>query len=362
MVLYGRGLPHPSTTRGIWLGFLIDIGHPAHVHFFRNAYDSLRQQGQDVVVTANDKDVTTDLLGAYGIPYTFRGRHSATTLGKAVRMPTNTLRLAKIAAQGDAQVLAGINNPYVAQASRLLGIPCVVFSDTERARLIGATTFPFATFICTPRRFAYDLGRKHIRYDGYHELAYLAPPYFNPDSAVPAQLAPRGEPYVLVRLVAWTTSHDLQLRSSQFFRTLANGGLSAISREARTWIVSERPLPRPLESYRYPLPPNTVLDALAGCAGYIGEGATMATEAAILGRPSIFVSSVRVGSMTEVEERFGLLRTIQDPEEAISLLRSWLADPSAGRRWRKRRRRLLGATIDVTDFIVRTLLNVGAPS
>jgi hypothetical protein len=36
---------------------LIDIGHPAHVHFFKNAIRELEGRGHEVKVTARDKEV-----------------------------------------------------------------------------------------------------------------------------------------------------------------------------------------------------------------------------------------------------------------------------------------------------------------
>ncbi len=36
---------------------LIDMGHPAHVHSFRNAIRELEKRGHSVKVTARDKDV-----------------------------------------------------------------------------------------------------------------------------------------------------------------------------------------------------------------------------------------------------------------------------------------------------------------
>jgi predicted glycosyltransferase len=48
---------------------MVDIGHPAHVHFFRNAIRELEKRGHSVKVTARDKDVALRLLEAYGIPY-----------------------------------------------------------------------------------------------------------------------------------------------------------------------------------------------------------------------------------------------------------------------------------------------------
>ena len=34
------------------MNLLIDIGHPAHVHLFRNFYREMREKGHNVLVTA----------------------------------------------------------------------------------------------------------------------------------------------------------------------------------------------------------------------------------------------------------------------------------------------------------------------
>jgi len=48
---------------------LIDMGHPAHVHFFRYAIAELKRRSHDVLVTAQLKNVMSQLLEAYAIPY-----------------------------------------------------------------------------------------------------------------------------------------------------------------------------------------------------------------------------------------------------------------------------------------------------
>ena len=36
---------------------LIDIGHPAHVHLFKNLIGNLRKDGHEVIITARDKEI-----------------------------------------------------------------------------------------------------------------------------------------------------------------------------------------------------------------------------------------------------------------------------------------------------------------
>jgi hypothetical protein len=47
---------------------LVDIGHPAHVHLFRNAIKIWQAHGHDVTITSREKDITGTLLSAYGYP------------------------------------------------------------------------------------------------------------------------------------------------------------------------------------------------------------------------------------------------------------------------------------------------------
>ena len=67
----------------------------------------------------------------------------------------------------------------------------------------------------------------------------------------------------------------------------------------------------------------------------------MATEAALLGRPSAYVSPLRFGSMLELERRFGLLQTIENPADALSQVETWLSDRDAIETWTEKRARML---------------------
>ena len=52
---------------------LFDLGHPAHVHYFKNLIKLLKKHGHKVLVIARKKDVTQKLLKNYKIPYKSRG-------------------------------------------------------------------------------------------------------------------------------------------------------------------------------------------------------------------------------------------------------------------------------------------------
>ena len=45
---------------------LIDIGHPAHVHYFKNFIWQMQKKGHEFMITARDKEVALNLLDKYG--------------------------------------------------------------------------------------------------------------------------------------------------------------------------------------------------------------------------------------------------------------------------------------------------------
>ena len=52
----------------------IDIGHPAHVHYFRNFIKIMEKNGHHFLILARDKEITQELLNHYKIPYVSRGK------------------------------------------------------------------------------------------------------------------------------------------------------------------------------------------------------------------------------------------------------------------------------------------------
>ena len=47
----------------------IDIGHPAHVHYFKNFIWIMQEKGHVVYISARNKEVALDLLDYYKIHY-----------------------------------------------------------------------------------------------------------------------------------------------------------------------------------------------------------------------------------------------------------------------------------------------------
>jgi uncharacterized protein len=80
----------------------------------------------------------------------------------------------------------------------------------------------------------------------------------------------------------------------------------------------------------------------------------MAVESAILGTPSIYVSSLAgtMGNFSELEQKYGLLFNYSDSEAALTKAVELLRDPELEKTWGLKREALLRDKIDVTKFMV----------
>ena len=61
---------------------LIDIGHPGHVHLFKNFARYMIEKGHEVLFTCREKEFEVFLLKKYGFEYRSFGRKYRTTFGK----------------------------------------------------------------------------------------------------------------------------------------------------------------------------------------------------------------------------------------------------------------------------------------
>jgi predicted glycosyltransferase len=285
---------------------MIDIGHPAHVHFYKNFIWEMARKGHKIVVTARNKDGSLYLLKANSIDHTVIGVMKKGQINLIKEWIGRDAGIYKIARKFKPDVMTGINNPCIAHVSRLVNSRSIIFNDTEHAKLGNLVTNPFAHVICTPACFLKDFGKKQIRYDGYHELAYLHPDYFKPNPETLEYLGLKtGDKYFILRFVSWGASHDkgqkgLSIESKrQLVKELVKYG--------RVLITSECPLPAEFEIYRIKAPLEKMHDLLHYATLYVGEGATMASEAAILGTPAVYINTLRLGYLQEQEEKYNLV-------------------------------------------------------
>ena len=322
------------------------MGHPAHVHFFKNAIRELERRGHEVKITAREKDVTLELLRAYDIDFENRGSAGAGALSKGLNMVKTDMKLLKIARKFKPDVMCGILNPYTAQVSRLVGARSITFTDTEHATAAQKMTFPFTDLIVTPEAYLLDHGKKHVRYNGFHELAYLHPDRFTPDPHVLEELGlTKGVKYAIVRFVSWEASHDIGFEGFSVEDKIKL--VREIEKHAIPLITSEGRIPEDLKKYQIRIPAHRIHDALNYACLYVGEGATMASEAAMLGVPSVYINVLEAGTLKE-QERLGILVSAKDLESSTKAVENALTGAA-------QERKELAGMVDVTVFITELI-------
>lgn len=338
---------------------LLDIGHPGHVHYFRNAIRLLEQRGHKVAVVARDKEVTFNLLNAYGIPYTSRGTGSKGLPGKLLYILKGDYYVIRAAHEFKPDLFLSFASPYAAQAAWILGKPHISFDDTEHARLGQMMYRPFTDTVVTPKAYRKNFGEKQVCFDGFIELCHLAPTYFQPNPEVLKEVGLNAkERFILLRFVSWEASHDVGQQGLTFNQKIQL--VNQLKSYGRIFISSEGKLPPELEPYRLKLAPHKIHHFLAYTSLYIGEGSTTASECALLGVPNILVNSLlspntRPGVHMELEQ-YGVQELFETfdgvLEKALRLLKDGVKA-----QWQLRRNKILDEKIDVTAFMVWLIEN-----
>ncbi|WP_336362278.1 DUF354 domain-containing protein [Halalkalicoccus salilacus] len=335
----------------------VAIQHPAHVHFYKHAIRTLEAAGHEISIVVRDSEVATDLLDAYGFEYRVLGG-SASGLRLLVSQARYEARMLRHAKRFDPDVMTAIGGSAAAHVASLIGARSVVFTDTEHATLTNRLMAPFADEIWTPECFHVDFGPKQVRYPGYHELAYLHPDRFEPDPSVLEELGVADEEYVVLRLVSWDASHDAGAGGIDDVADVVDR-LEATG--TRVLITAEGDIPPRVRDRTADVEPHRMHDVLAGASLFLGEGATMAAESAVLGTPAVYVNTLRMGYTDELEARYGLLYNCQGAfrhHNALETAEAILSGEKGGD-WSDARERLLSEKVDTTNVILEALTDGG---
>lgn len=334
---------------------LIDIGHPAHVHFFKYFILEMKKKGHKVLVTARNKDVTLDLLKAYKIDFIPIGAIGNTKLGLINEWIKRDYEVLKIAIKFNPDILIGMLNPCVTHSSRLLRKKSIIFNDSEVVISTAVITYPFADVICTPSNFSKKIGKKHVRFNGYKELAYLHPHYFKPNPTIYSDLKMDfNDKYIVMRFVAWKAGHDFKHHGLN--KAYKIKFVKELEKYAKVFISSEDKLPEELEKFQITIPPEKIHDLLYYAKIFVGDSQTMTTEAAILGTPAIrnntFVGENDMSNFIELEKKYGLIFNYNNPDKTIEKAVELIQKPNLKEEWNKKKEVLIENKIDVTAFIV----------
>lgn len=333
---------------------LIDIGHPAHVHYFKHFAREMGKKGHDVFFTCREKEFEIDLLTYYGFQFKSFGKKYQSSLGKIWGLVEFDVKEFLTGLKFKPDILLSAGSIYAAHASFLLGKPHIALEDTfnfEQIRLY----LPFTDVVLTADYDHPLKSPKVIKYSGYQELAYLHPNRFQPDRNILKELGVSPEEkYVIIRFVSWKATHDLGHKGIYFENKIK--AVKEFEKYAKVFISSEKPLPDELIPYKINIPPYKIHDAIVFSSLLYGESTTMAEEAAMLGVPAI-INYKHVTFYTEHLEReysilFNLTLENFNQINAIRKGIELLSNSKTKSEWQFRRQKMLIDKIDVTAFLV----------
>jgi len=329
---------------------VVDINHPADVHFFKNFIRGMEKRGHKILITASRKEISYRLLDNYGFSYEKLGSYGKSLAEKMINIPLLDIRMLLVAKKFRPDIFVGFGSIRASHVAKLLGRPCINFEDTDHATWEHRLYVPFADVVITPRCFRKDFGKKQVKIDTYKELFYLHPDYFTPDNSVLADagIAP-GERFSVVRFVAWDAQHDLGQKGLQNREEI----VEHLEKYGKVFITSEVTLPDHLKKYQITIPLEKLHDLLYFATLYFGEGSTTAAEAAMMGTPAVYVSSLasELGYAADLEHTYGLLYNFRDQGPALAKAVEILKNPQVKEEWQKKREIFLKDKLNATRFL-----------
>jgi predicted glycosyltransferase len=329
--------------------FLIDIGHPAHVHLFKHFAWEMQKKGHKVFFTCRDKEFEIVLLKHYGFQFKSFGKKYNSKIGKILGLAEFDLKEFMTGLRFKPDILLSHGSMYAAHAAFLLGKPHISLEDTgnrEQVRLY----LPFTACVLTSNIFKIDYGKKQIRFNGHHELSYLHPKHFQPGNDFKEKLNLKpGEKYAILRFVAWKATHDKGQKGLSMNSKLRI--IDELEKQYKVFISSEAPLPQEFEKYRTSFLPHEIHDALFHADLFIGEGTTMAMEAAILGTPSIYINSLQYSNVEDMA-KYGLLFNFKNDDLVLEKIKEITSNKEFRKELQTHRQQMLSEKIDVTAFLV----------
>lgn len=335
--------------------------HPSQLWMLKPVADELAKDN-DVVWFLRDKDVTLELADSMGIKYTTLSVASTGLIGNGLEMAVNFLRCIRhtLGEKIDVWVTKyGAGN----LAARLCLRKSLAFNDddVEIVPLIAATSYTFANAVLVPsitRMGRYE--KKALRYEGRHELFYLHPNRFMPDSSIYELLGIPGEQrFAIVRLSALKAHHDIGVRgiSARLLRDV----IAICGDKIRIFITSEAPIDGEFEEYRLPIPALRIFDALYFAEFLVADSQTMSAEAATLGTASFRISDF-VGKLSSLDEleRYELSFGFKpdDYKRAAKSISDAVRDPNFKAETRRKLAKYLDDKIDPVPWFVDQVRSV----
>lgn len=338
------------------MNILFDIGHPGQVHLYRHAIRILRENGHKIIVTVKNIPSAKNLLEAFQIEYISLGKKYDSILLKGLTQLKYNFNLYQIARKEKIDIAVG-SSITITHVSVFHKMKSIVLDDddAEAVLLFSLFAHPFADCIISPAALAHQRKRKKdITYKGTHELFYLHPAYFSPNSAVLAEAGiNETDTFFLLRFVSGKAYHDSGHNWLNLEQKLQI--ISLLEPYGKVFITTEREIEHELQKWQLKIPPEKIHHLMYFAEMFIGDSQTMTSEAAILGTPALKCNTFahRLSVPNQLENQYDLCYAFQ-PEEfylMIEKIKLLLTRQDLKKSWKLKKEAFLFDCINPTKFL-----------
>ena len=335
------------------MNILFDLGHPAHYHLFKNLIIDLIQKGHQVWVTARSKDVLLDLLDASEIDYILLKRDN----NKILNHINGVVQIRSLIKQHFINFVIGVT-ALGSQACVGTKAKSIVFDDDDLSAtpFFAAASHSFANHIISPDVLKPKISlKKYFYHHSLHELAYLHPNRFNRDVHIISKLGIRIDQKIFIlRFSSMNAHHDVGEKGINTKQT--EELVQVLEQKGRVLITSEKVLPTHLQKYYLHIAPKDFHHVLACADMLVCDSQTVASEAAVLGIPSVRVNTFvgRISYLEELEHKYHLTFGFKPMQfdSAIKKIKELVSLDNSKDIFEQRKQKMLKDKIDLTSFMI----------
>lgn len=330
---------------------IFEITHPKHFHQFKNLIGLFAGENR-IMILARNKEVVLNLVKSIDVEYYAYNDFGKNLITKSILIPKILFKYVKVISKFKPDFIISRSSPYSAFLSKLFNYESIIFPDSEVVTLTKRFVAPQSNLIITPNNYTIDYGKKHHRVSGFFEESYLSPRYFKPDTnIIQSGIKHPDEKFFFLRFVSWQANHDVNQFGFDLEQKRAL--VNYLSNFGNVLISSEQTIEKEFEKFRIRIPPENIHHILSQARMYVGDSQSMATEAALLGVPSIrynsFVGDRDMSNFIKLEKELGLLYNFNDFDLLLKKIEELLSNPDLKQEWNKKREKYFKNAGDINQ-------------
>jgi predicted glycosyltransferase len=254
----------------------------------------MEAKGHSFVVTNRDSQIINQLLDKYKIKHEIRNKRPVkkSLLSTILYLLGIILFCIKKSLKERPDMYLGFASSPAAVTAFLFRKPSILLDDTEHNKVNHALYKPFCSVVLTPFYFKKKLGPNQLYFNSYVEQLYLHIEFFSPNVEVVRELCLENIDYALVRYIAYDARHDSEVKPLS--EDLKKQLVLELSKKMKVLVSAESDkVDEFYKPYLVRVSPEKMHDVIANASFFLTEGATMASEACMLGVPYLYINPLQ---------------------------------------------------------------------